>query len=93
MTKTILTLAALAFATPAIADPVTINVPIADIDLTTSEGRAELDNRAAQIAVDECGSASSFDLKGKKLIRECREAVVTAARRHAAQTRSADAGR
>ena len=91
MTKTFLTIAALAIATPAIAEPVTINVPTAGIDLTTVDGRAELEQRAARIAADECGVASAADLKGKRVVEECKEAVMVAAQRHAAQLRSADA--
>lgn len=93
MTTTFLTIAALALATPAIAEPVTINVPTAGIDLTTADGRAELEQRAARIAADECGSASASDLKGKRIVNECKEAVMTAAQRYAAQLRSADATR
>ena len=93
MTKTFLTIAALAFATPALSEPVTVNVPTAGYDLSTSEGRAALYESAARIAKQECGEASSFDLKGKKAVRECRDTVMTAVQRHAAQSRLADAAR
>ncbi|MBW0144738.1 UrcA family protein [Sphingomicrobium clamense] len=93
MTKTFLTAAALAFATPAFAEPVTVIVPTAGYDLSTPEGRAALYDRAARLAEKECGDASAFDLKGKKAVRECRETVMTAVQRHAAQSRLVDAAR
>lgn len=93
MLKTMMSIAALFIAAPVHAEPVTVNVPTAGIDLTTAQGRAELEKRAARIAADECGIESPTDLKGRKLVRDCREAVMIAIQRHAAQLRSADSTR
>lgn len=97
MTKLMMTAAALlafAAAAPATAnaEPVTVQVSVAGLDLATSEGRAELAKRADSVARNACGAASDSDLRGKKVVRECRETVMTAAMRHAASQRLAQAG-
>jgi UrcA family protein len=65
-------------ATPAVAQPasVTATVVTRDLNLSTSAGRAMLDHRLAQAAVDLCGSAASWDVRGKNEVRKCRAAVM-----------------
>lgn len=95
MTKTIFIAAAIfGLAAPAMsAEPLTIRIPTAGLDLSTSEGRATLAKRAERIAQKECGDVSSFDLRGAKTVRECRASVMAAVQRHTAQSRLADATR
>ena len=47
-------------------------VPTADLDLSTPEGKRQLEQRLARAAREVCGVASDTDLEGKNAIRECR---------------------
>ena len=92
MTKLMILIAALiGVATPLNAEPVSVSVPTAGLDLATSEGRAALTQRAERIAARECGDASASDLRGKQVVEECRTQIATAVQRHAAQQRMATA--
>ena len=93
MMKTILIAGAAwaGIASPALAEPVTIHVSVEGLDLATAQGRAELAKRADNVARSRCGSASASDLRGRKVVRECRETVMASVMRHAASTRLAEA--
>ena len=72
-------------AAPAIAQtsPVQTNVSVvrtADLDLSSDSGRRQLDLRLARAAREVCGTASDADLKGKRQVRECRDATLAQAR-------------
>jgi UrcA family protein len=77
---------------PAFAEPVTgQNVSIvstADLDLSNSAGRAELDHRLVIAADEVCGAPSDADLVGKNRARECRDEVLAQARSASAQLAS-----
>lgn len=45
----------------------------ADLDLSTTQGRAILDRRIAHAVRDLCGDASDTDLAGKNEVRRCRD--------------------
>jgi UrcA family protein len=76
--------AALIKAAPVLAAPVAPqNVSIvstAGLDLSTRDGRAELDHRLVIAAYEVCGAASDVDLAGKNAVRECRFDVLAKAR-------------
>ena len=70
--------------TPTVAqafEPVTVTsiVPTADLDLSNSDGRRELDRRIVQAARDVCGTASNVDLEGKNAVRQCRADTIAEA--------------
>jgi UrcA family protein len=58
-TRLVLPVLALACATPAIAEPVTLAVPYADLDLTREPGRQALAQRLERAARRVCGDAAS----------------------------------
>jgi UrcA family protein len=60
--RTILAAAALAGAAPVLAEPVTVAVPHADLDLTREAGRKTLDQRVARAAQKVCGPIGTRDL-------------------------------
>ena len=91
MKQTLKIIAASALATgiaikgvPALAEPAPVqNVSIvhtADLDLSTSAGREELDHRLVIAAHEVCGTASDVDLTGKNEVRACRADVLAKAR-------------
>jgi len=59
-------------------------VHTADLDLTSSAGKRQLDHRLTQAAREVCGTASDFDLEGKNDVRECRDLVLANAREQGA---------
>lgn len=76
-TLTLAALAATLFAAPALAQsPGTGSqshvVSYADLDLSSAKGRAKLDRRIRSAVQDVCGTAYSFDVKGKNDVRRCR---------------------
>jgi UrcA family protein len=76
--------AALLKGVPVLAEPaqgqnVTI-VSTADLDLSTTAGRAALDHRLVTAAKEVCGYASDVDLVGKNQVRACRIKVLAEAR-------------
>jgi UrcA family protein len=74
--------AAVIKAAPALAEPAqsVAMVHTADLDLSSTAGRAELDRRLVRAAYDVCGSASDADLAGKIAVRHCRVDVLAKAR-------------
>ena len=75
MTKTFFALLLAATATPALAEaPViaTSTVQIADLDLSSVQGRRALDHRLLQAVREVCGTASDADVAGKNEVRRCR---------------------
>lgn len=83
MTKLFLALSALALATPAYAaqEKVEVRIAVQDLNLSTPEGRAELNNRARKAAIDNCGIASPSDRQGRNIVKECRDEVMAKAAR------------
>lgn len=88
MTKTALfTLALIASATtvtPTVAsafEPVTATTTIrtADLDLSGTAGRQELDRRIVRAARDVCGISSDADLEGRNAVRKCRAETIARA--------------
>lgn len=76
--------AGLLIASPALAEPAeqlnVATVHTADIDLSTDAGRRALDQRLTTAAHELCDTASAVDLKALNAERDCRAAVVAAAR-------------
>jgi UrcA family protein len=67
-------------AAPALAEapgsPSQINVSLvrtADLDLGSSQGQRQLDQRLANAAREVCGTASDVDVEGKNEVRKCRD--------------------
>jgi UrcA family protein len=77
-----------AFAETSPAQNVSI-VRTADLDLSTSAGRAKLDHRLVIAAHEVCGTASDVDLAGKNKVRECRTNVLADARSKASEATAA----
>jgi UrcA family protein len=77
---------------PALAEPAQPqNVSIvrtADLDLSSENGRRQLDQRLIGAARDVCGTASDVDLEGKNEVRACRSEVLDKARSHGEQLAS-----
>lgn len=48
-------------------------VRTADLDLATSNGQRQLEQRLARAAREVCGTASDADLEGKNAVRNCRD--------------------
>ena len=73
-----------AFAAP--AAPATRVVHYADLDLSSTAGRRELDRRIGIAVREACGTASDADLHGRNLVQRCRVETrqAVAARRTAA---------
>lgn len=96
MTKLLplLTLGLAITAAPVAAEPVTEVrvVSVADLDLSTAQGRSALDRRLVRAAIDACGSASDADLEGRNDLRLCR-ATALAKARAAGEQRIAKLGR
>jgi UrcA family protein len=81
---TLALIASAATVTPTVAqafEPVTVTsiVPTADLDLSNSDGRQELDRRIVQAAREVCGAASDVDLEGKNAVRQCRADTIAQA--------------
>ena len=55
-------------------------VRTADLDLSSSLGRRQLDLRLARAARDVCGTGSDADLQGRNAVRRCRAEVLHRAR-------------
>ena len=76
--------AAVIKAVPALAEAAPAqNVAIvttADLDLSTTAGRHQLDQRLVIAAREVCGFASDADLAGKNAVRSCRHNVLGDAR-------------
>ena len=74
--------AAIIKAAPALAEPAQIVaiVHTADLDLSSSSGRTELDRRLVRAAYQVCGTASDADLAGQNAVRDCRADVLAKAR-------------
>lgn len=73
--------AGLASSTPVLAGNVTVNndielpqkvVRFSDLDLDSSEGRAQLDFRIKSAVADVCGDADIRDLRTHGIVRACR---------------------
>ncbi|TRW18184.1 UrcA family protein [Glacieibacterium frigidum] len=78
--KLLLALAAVvSLGAPAIAQPVSIVVGTADLNLASATGQTRLDRRIARAAEAACGAASTIDLVGQKRVRDCRVAAVASA--------------
>jgi UrcA family protein len=73
-------------AVPALAEPsagqdVSVSVVrTADLDLASSSGQRQLDQRISFAAREVCGAASDSDLEGKNDVRTCRKNVRAIAR-------------
>jgi UrcA family protein len=68
------TLAAAITASPVLAKPIAPEVrtvAYADLDLSSTVGRATLDRRIAAAVREVCGEAASFDLARRHAVREC----------------------
>lgn len=81
-------------AAPALAEPsqaVSV-VRTADLDLSTSAGRAALDHRLVIAAAEVCGAASDVDLAGQNAVRQCRTDVLAKARARGEQLASRGEG-
>lgn len=79
ISATALALAALA-PIAAQAEPVTVRVPYADLNLASETGRTVLDRRLVQAARDICGdTARERDLGRIMAIRKCHKEVVRSA--------------
>lgn len=77
-------IASVATITPAVAEasePQTVSsiVHTADLDLSSANGRQELDRRIVQAAREVCGEASPVDLEGRNAVRQCRADTIAAA--------------
>ena len=64
-----------AFAAPASDEPTQV-VRFSDLDLASKKGLRTLDRRIAAAADRLCGKKSDLDLRGKRIIRRCRQAVI-----------------
>jgi UrcA family protein len=69
--RTVLAAAALAAATPVLAQPVTVTVPHADLDLTREAGRKALEARVARAAEQVCGPIGARALSHVAAYRAC----------------------
>ena len=70
-----------ALAEPVVTDDVTVSVVrTADLDLASSSGQRQLDQRISLAAREVCGVASDSDLEGKNDVRLCRKSVQAIAR-------------
>ncbi|SMF78465.1 UrcA family protein [Allosphingosinicella indica] len=49
-----------------------------DLDLTSANGRARLDQRIARAVREVCGHPSDADAEGRSKVRECRDATLAA---------------
>jgi UrcA family protein len=84
--KTILILAAAAAtltAAPALAQELgagQVRVGYADLDLSTRAGVRTLDRRIRSAVELACGPISSFDLRGKNIVLDCRAETLAEAR-------------
>ena len=73
-------------ATPALAEataPTSVNVSLvrtADLDLASSHGQRQLDQRLANAAREVCGTASDVDIEGKNEVRKCRDDTLAQAK-------------
>ena len=74
-------------AAPALAEttaPATVvNVSLvrtADLDLASSHGQRQLDQRLANAAREVCGPASDVDIEGKNEVRKCRDDTLAKAK-------------
>jgi UrcA family protein len=88
-------LAALAFASPAIAQPTSSRtvVSTAGLDLGTAKGVRALDLRVLHAASALCGTPSPADLRGREAFDQCRaDARATADRERARLLASASSG-
>lgn len=68
------TLAAAVTATPVFAKPATPNVRVvsyADLDLSSTAGRTQLDRRVRAAVREVCGDAAPTDLARRSAMREC----------------------
>ena len=83
-------------AAPALAEPAPSQnftiVHTADLDLSSSAGRATLDHRLVIAAHDICGIASDVDLAGQNLVRSCRSEILAKARASGAGIASRGSG-
>lgn len=70
-TRIVLAAAALAAATPVVAQPVSVTVPHADLDLTREAGRKALETRVARAAQQVCGPLGSRSLSRLAAHRAC----------------------
>ena len=77
-----------AFAETAAPDVNVSIVRTADLDLSSEQGRRQLDKRLSQAAREVCGAASDVDLEGKNDVRACRANVVAKARATSAELAS-----
>ena len=72
-------------AAPALAEPAGAPVAVtivhtSDLNLASAAGQRQLDLRLSRAAREVCGIASDADVKGKNAARQCRNAVLAAAR-------------
>lgn len=78
--------AAVIKAVPAYSEPAPVQsvsiVRTADLDLSTTGGRAALDHRLVLAAFEVCGTAADVDLSGQNQVRACRLSVLAQARAH-----------
>ena len=63
-------------------------VRTADLDLSTTAGQRQLDQRLVTAAYQVCGTASDVDLAGKNDVRQCRADVLAKARENGEQLAS-----
>lgn len=67
-------------ASPAIAAPVAERVAVADLDLSTDAGVAELDARIRRAAAGACVKPGGFTAWDRWMVRICEEQTVAAAK-------------
>jgi UrcA family protein len=59
---------------PAPASEINVSlVRTADLDLGSSQGQRQLDQRLANAAREVCGTASDVDIEGRNEVRKCRD--------------------
>lgn len=74
MLKLITAALVIATAIPA-AEPAPVEtrtIAIADLELSSTAGRKDFDNRLTRAVIDLCGATADFDLEGRNAVRQCR---------------------
>ena len=73
----------LIISSPVFANPSEVNVHYKDLNLTSTEDRAKLDQRLDSAAQDICSTHGTNDLAHQSLARQCRNIVLNDAREKA----------
>jgi UrcA family protein len=72
--------ASLMVSSPVLANPNDVKVTYKDLNLSSTEGRAQLDRRLDSAASDICSAHGTNDLAHQDVARRCRSAVLGDAR-------------